>query len=218
VAERRFKRAAVGLVLQRIAHDLHYIQKDDYGGDLVLLGPLLDGRRDDVLLAVAAHQDLLAESRIPVPRDDRAHQRGGQVIGNGHGPRLPQMGERVRCVPERLGDSAAGLLGDHLAHPGHDKHVLAEGLCIPVVLGRTERNQQDVIDLQPFLDVLFRHRLVVDLRGLFHVSTARRKLPISHVSTPFQGLKNVIYSSLKPRKSKIFPSWLNSTLETPDAS
>jgi hypothetical protein len=53
--------------------------------------------------------------------------------------------------PDGLRNRAAALLGDDLRHPGHQEAVLAVRLAHAVVLGAADRNEDDVVFLQPLL-------------------------------------------------------------------
>lgn len=52
-------------------------------------------------------------------------------------------------------------------------------------LCRAERDDDDIICLQPFLDFFHGHVLEVDLGGQIHVPTLRRDLPLAHLNHPF---------------------------------
>ena len=180
VPELRVERPAMLLVLQMIVDHGRPVQRDQHARYLVSLRKLVQSQRDHLFLAVAIKQDLLAEARIPESSDDGPQVGQERVLGNHHGPGHPHVVVRMRAIPYRLGHGTAGGFGDCLGHPGHQERVLAKGLSSPMVLSAAHRDDEDIVDLEPLLNLELGHGLVVDTGWFVHVATRRRQFPFCH--------------------------------------
>ena len=180
MGERGVERAAVGLILHIIVNHGPGMQGNQDARHLVLLGPLVQCQRNDLFLAVAVQEDLFSESHIPESCDDRADVRKEGLFGNDHRTRHAQVVVRVRSVPDRLGNRTAHLHRNLLGHPAHEKRVLAQRLGGPMALRTAHGNDDEVVCLEPFIDLGHVHGLQIDPVGAFHVTAVGRNFPITH--------------------------------------
>ena len=142
--------------------------------------PLLDRKRQDLFLAVTVDKDLLAEAHVPEAGDDGPQVGQQDVLGDHDGPRHAQVVVRVRAVPDRLGDGAAHLHGHLLDHARHQEGVLAQRLAVSVTFGAAHRNDDQVVGLEPLVDLVHVHGLEVQPVRALHVAAFWRKLPVTH--------------------------------------
>ena len=150
------------------------MQRNQHTRHLVLFRKLVQGQRDHLLLAMAVKQYLLAEARVPESRDDGPQVGNKRILRHDHGARHTQVVIRMRTIPHRLGNGASSSLGHRLSHPGNQERVLAKRLGISVGFGAAHRDEDDVVDLEPILDLGLCHGLVVNTRRLVHMTAQWR--------------------------------------------
>ena len=138
--------------------------------DLNSLGELVDGGGDHVLLAVAVEQDLLAEAHVP----QAGHDALSWPMKISSAPRscqaCPGGGRGASRTRSGWATVQPASLGHRLGHPRHQKGVLADAGVGPMGLGRADRHDDQVVLLQPLVDLLPGHVLQIDLVGRLHVA------------------------------------------------
>ncbi len=178
--ERSLEWSTVSLIFQVVVDHSRPVKRDQNTRHLVFLGKLVQCQRDDLFLTVTVEQDLFAEAGIPQTSDNSPQVCQEGVFGDHYSAGHAQVVVRMRAIPDRLCHRAAHLQGHLLSHAGHQKGVLSERLPRTVALGTAHRNDDQIILLEPGVDLGHVHGLVVHAAWALHV-TAVWELPFTHI-------------------------------------